>query len=107
MNKYRMRDSGYALRKNLMESRGLTSDDFLRGTIYQLLNALSVGNDKKFIEIVMRMYCSSRLQMPEGFIYMIGDQKCFQEDGDAFVLGLKGSYSVKTQDDEKEEGRDE
>ena len=107
MNKYRMRDSGYALRKNLMESRGLTSDDFLRGTIYQLLNALSVGNDKKFIEIVMRMYCSSRLQMPEGFIYMIGDQKCFQEDGYAFVLGLKGSYSVKTQDDEKEEGRDE
>lgn len=95
MNRMIMRDSGYALRKALLESKGESTDECLRGTIYQLLNALSVRNDKKFIEIVMRIYCSSNLLMPDGFVQMLGNTELFQQYGYAFVLGLKGSRSEK------------
>lgn len=90
---YKMRDSGYALRKTLLAAKGATTDECLRGTIYQLINALSVKNEEKFIEIVMRIYCSSKLLMPDGFVEMLGDTEKFQQYGYAFVLGLKGSSS--------------
>lgn len=92
MSKFAMRNSGYALRKALLESKGATSDEALRGTIYQLLNALSVKNEEKFIEIIIRIYCSGKLLMPDGFVRMLGDKEKFQEYGYAFVLGLKGSH---------------
>lgn len=92
MGRITMRNSGYVLRKALLKSKGADTDEVLRGTIYQLLNALSVRNEEKFIEIVMRIYCSSKLLMPDGFVYMLGDKEKFQEYGYAFVLGLKGSH---------------
>lgn len=92
MNRFSMRDSGYALRKALLESKGTNNDECLRGTIYQLLNALSVRNEEKFIEIALRIYCSSKLMMPDGFVQMLGNQEKFMEYGYAFVLGLKGSH---------------
>lgn len=98
MNRMIMRDSGYALRKALLASKGAATDECLRGTIYQLLNALSVRNDKKFIEIVMRIYCSSNLLIPDGFVQMLGNTELFQQYGYAFVLGLKGSRSEKKEE---------
>lgn len=92
MSKFAMRNSGYALRKALLESKGASNDEALRGTIYQLLNALSVKNEERFIEIVMRIYCSSKLLMPDGFVQMLGNKDEFQKYGYAFVLGLKGSH---------------
>lgn len=103
MSRISMRDSGYELRKAILYSKGMTSDDCLRGTIYQLLNALSVKNEEKFMEIVIRMYCSSKLLMPDGFVYMLGNKERFQEYGYAFVLGLKGSHP----ENKKEENRNE
>lgn len=87
-----MRNSGYELRKVIMASKNATSDECLRGTIYQLLNALSVKNEEKFMDIVIRLYSSSKLLMPDGFVYMLGNKDKFQEYGYAFVLGLKGSH---------------
>lgn len=98
MKRMIMRDSGYALRKALLASKGAATDECLRGTIYQLLNALSVRNDKKFIEIVMRIYCSSNLLIPDGFVQMLGNTELFQRYGYAFVLGLKGSRSEKKEE---------
>lgn len=95
-NKMNMRNSGYALRKALLESRGMTTDECLRGTIYQLLNALSVKNEEKFMEIILRTYCSSKLLVPNEFVYMLGNQELFLEYGYAFVLGLKGSHQGET-----------
>lgn len=92
MSNYKMRESGYDLRKSILEIKGTTSDEVLRGTIYQLINALSVKNEERFIEIVLRIYCSSKLLMPDGFVQMIGNKEKFQEYGYAFVLGLKGSH---------------
>lgn len=104
MNRFVMRNNGYTLRKTLLESKGASSDESLRGTIYQLLNALSVKNKEKFMEIIMRIYCSSKLLVPDGFIQMLGDEneQLFEEYGYAFVLGLKGSHP-----DSKEEKSNE
>lgn len=87
-----MRNSGFNLRKELLQKKGTSNDECLRGTVYQLLNALSVGNESKFIDITIRLYSSSKLQMPDGFVYMLGNKEKFQEYGAAFVLGLKGSH---------------
>lgn len=95
MSRFLMRQDGYELRNEILRSKNMTNDDCLRGTIYQLLNALSVKNQGKFIEIVMRMYCSSKWPMPDGFVQMLGNQDLFQEYGYAFLLGLKGSYQEK------------
>lgn len=95
----KMRNSGYALRKALLAAKGVSSDEGLRGTIYQLINALSVRNQTKFIEIVMRIYCSTKFEMPNGFVEMLDDAEKFQQYGYAFVLGLKGSHP----ESEKEE----
>lgn len=99
MSRISMRNSGYELRKVIMAGKNVTSDECLRGTIYQLLNALSVKNEEKFMDIVIRLYSSSKLLMPDGFVYMLGNKERFQEYGYAFVLGLKGSHP----DNKKEE----
>lgn len=98
MNRFSMSQKGYELRNEILISKNITNDDCLRGTIYQLLNALSVKNQEKFIEIVMRMYCSSKLGMPDGFVQMLGNQDLFQEYGYAFLLGLKGSYRERNKE---------
>lgn len=103
MSQKTMRNNGYNLRKAIMEAKGVTKDDCLRGTIYQLLNALSVKDTGKFIDIVIRLYSSTKLLMPDGFVDMLCGQEVFQELGYAFVLGLKGSYWNNKSGDKKEE----
>lgn len=103
MSQKTMRNNGYNLRKAIMEAKGVTKDDCLRGTIYQLLNALSVKDTGKFIDIVIRLYSSTKLLMPDGFVDMLCGQEAFLELGYAFVLGLKGSYWNNKSEDKKEE----
>lgn len=103
MSQKTMRNNGYNLRKAIMEAKGVTKEDCLRGTIYQLLNALSVKDTGKFIDIVIRLYSSTKLLMPDGFVDMLCGQEVFQELGYAFVLGLKGSYWNNKSGDKKEE----
>ncbi len=88
-----MRDSGYALRKEILRAKDTDKDDCMRGTVYQLLNALSVKNEEKYMEIIVRLYSSSKLLIPDEFVYMLGNKERFQEYGYAFILGLKGSHS--------------
>lgn len=102
MNRYKVRDSGYDLRNALLKAKGTSDDACLRGTIYQLINALSVGNVEHFMDIIMRVYCSTRLQVPNAFIELLKDRDTFVEYGYAFVLGLQGShYEKKGQLDEE------
>lgn len=95
---YALRNEGYELRKTLLEVKGTNDDACIRGTIYQLLNALSVGNVEHFMEIIMRIYCSTKLQVPDIFIEFLKDKNTFMEYGYAFLLGLQGSHYEKKEE---------
>lgn len=92
---YFMAKDGNQLRKDLMNSKNATSDECLRGTIYQLLNALSVKNKERFFDIVLRLYCGINKQVPTKFFEMIEDQEKFLDYGYAFIIGLKGGFFEK------------
>ena len=79
MNRYAVRERGYELRNALLGAKGTSEDACIRGTIYQLLNALSVGNVERFMEVIMRVYCSTRLQVPDAFIEFLKDRDTFTE----------------------------
>lgn len=98
MNRYRVREEGYELRKALLKTKGTNEDASIRGTVYQLLNALSVGNVEHFMEIIMRVYCSTKLQVPNSFIEFLKDRDTFVEYGYAFLLGLQGSHYEKKEE---------
>lgn len=98
MNRYAVREEGYELRGVLLEAKGSGEDTCIRGTIYQLLNALSVGNTGHFMEIMMRIYCSTNRQIPNQFIELLRDRDTFMEYGYAFLLGLQGSHYEKKED---------
>lgn len=99
-----MKRSGADLRKAIMVSKGASSGDCLRGIEYQLLNALSVRNVEKFMDVVLRLYSSygsqknekgQQLLIPTGLVQMLGDQEKFTRYGYAFVMGLEGCYEKK------------
>lgn len=98
MKRIDVTNQGYKLRKNLLLAKGTTDDSCLRGTMYQLLNALSVGNVNRFMEIVLRVYCSTKLQAPNEFVECLGDRDKFKEYGYAFILGFQGSYCEKKEE---------
>lgn len=98
MNRYKVRDEGYELRNALLKVKGTEDDACIRGTIYQLLNALSVGNVEHFMEVVMRVYCSTKLKVPDAFIECLKDHDTFIEYGYAFLLGLQGSHREKKEE---------
>ena len=98
MNRYAVRERGYELRNALLGAKGTSEDACIRGTIYQLLNALSVGNVERFMEVIMRVYCSTRLQVPDAFIEFLKDRDTFTEYGYAFLLGLQGSHYEKKEE---------
>lgn len=98
MNRYAVRERGYELRNALLGAKGTNDDACIRGTIYQLLNALSVGNVERFMEVIMRVYCSTRLQVPDAFIEFLKDRDTFTEYGYAFLLGLQGSHYEKKEE---------
>ena len=93
-----MKKSGSELRKAIMTAKKDTTGDSLRGIEYQLINALSVKNTEKFMDIVARLYSSygsEKLLIPNGMIRMLQDKEKFSEYGYAFVLGLIGCYEGK------------
>ena len=60
-----------------MTAKKDTTGDSLRGIEYQLLNALSVKNTEKFMDIVARLYSSygsEKLLIPKGMIRMLQDK---------------------------------
>lgn len=98
MNRYALRDEGYKLRNVLLGAKGTSDDACIRGTVYQLLNALSVRNTERFMEIIIRIYCSTKLQVPNAFIEFLKDKDTFMEYGYAFLLGLQGSHDEKKEE---------
>ena len=62
------------------------ADECMRGTIYRLTNALSVGNTERFMDMIIRLYTSSRLDVPMVFIDMLQDREKFNQYGYAFYF---------------------
>ena len=102
MNVKSMANSGYKLRKAILAAKGVEpdADECMRGTIYRLTNALSVGNTERFMDMIIRLYTSSRLDVPNGFVDMLQDREKFNQYGYAFILGLKGSHYVSKEENE-------
>ena len=102
MNVKSMANSGYKLRKVILAAKGVEpdADECMRGTIYRLTNALSVGSTERFMDIIIRLYTSSRLDVPNGFVDMLQDREKFNQYGYAFILGLKGSHYVSKEENE-------
>lgn len=103
-----MKQSGADLRKSIMETKGKSSRDSLRGIEYQLLNALSTRNMEKFMDIVLRLYSSygtkrnaegKDILIPTGFVQMLSDKEKFTRYGYAFVMGLEGCYESKKEEE--------
>ncbi len=90
-----VKKSGYELRKELLASKGTSDDACIRGTVYKLLNALSVCDVARFMDVIMRVYCSTKLCIPNSFIRLLEDKESFQEYGYAFLIGLQGGYYEK------------
>ncbi len=117
MNRVAVMNSGFALRAALLAEKGAKDDECLRGTLYQLMNALSTKNAGRFLDIVMRLYSTckvssnaeqaGRLMIPSYFVRIINSQDAFEEYGYAFVLGLKGCNMNKKNNDNKEENKEE
>lgn len=103
-----MKMCGADLRRAVLKAKKTDSSECLRGTIYQLLNALSVRNRNKYMDIVLRLYSSysagngkdgKDLLMPTGFVAMLEDDEKFSQYGYAFLLGLQGMYEGKKEDE--------
>ncbi len=110
MNCSVMKKCGADLRKAILKVKGANSGECLRGTVYQLINALSVKNTNKFMDIVLRLYNSygpsNNLLIPNGFIQMLEDQDYFMDYGYAFVMGLEGCYEAKNNQEDIEGGNE-
>ena len=90
-----VRKDGYDLRKALLSAKGTADDACIRGTVYQLVNALAVCDVAHFMDILMRVYCSTKLCVPGEFIKLLDEKETFQKYGYAFLIGLQGGYYEK------------
>lgn len=76
-------------------------DNKLRGLVYQMLNAVSLGNRDKFMELVLRTYSGYNLPVPDIFFACFSSDDDFKETGFAFLLGMKSDGFKKEGDNEK------
>ena len=103
---------GYEIRRRLIEEKSgskaseITTDkqeEIIRGIVYQFTNALKVNNTERFMDMLIRVYSSYKREIPTVFMDMLRDEEKFNLIGYAFVLGLKGAYYTKNEEDEKED----
>lgn len=92
---------GYNLKKQLL-MKANANEDSLRGMIYQLLNALKIEDQYKFLDIVIRAYSSTNLPIPEDLIDTLKSNDKFLDYGYAFVIGLKTTI-LNNKDNENNE----
>lgn len=70
-------------------------DNKLRGLVYQLLNAVSLGNRDAFMNIILRTYSGYGKPVPNIFFNCFKGDESFKEIGFAYILGLKCELKKK------------
>jgi CRISPR-associated protein Cst1 len=71
------------------------SDNKLRGTVYQFLNALQVGDQFAFMNMLLRLSTSYNMKVPSVFMDAFQSEEDFLNIAYAFLVGLKGGYFEK------------
>ncbi|MEG1782783.1 MAG: type I-B CRISPR-associated protein Cas8b1/Cst1, partial [Oscillospiraceae bacterium] len=72
-------------------------DKKLRGLVYQMLNAVALGNRDKFIEMLIRIYSGANKPVPDIFLTCFAGDDEFKEIAFAYLLGLK-SETIKKEE---------
>jgi CRISPR-associated protein Cst1 len=116
MNKARLSfasKGGNDLRRTILNYSGTgsenqdESDNKLRGTVYQLLNALQVGDQFAFMNMLLRLSTSYNMKVPSVFMDAFQSEEDFLNIAYAFLVGLKGGYyekgKNKTMDEQNQE----
>lgn len=98
---YRVTKDGYLLRRELSQYDKIDVDENYRGMFYQLTNALRVDNRDKFIDIILRMYTTLNLKIPQSIASIKNDKENGKDIAYAFLLGLKGAYYDSKESEEE------
>lgn len=99
---------GHSLRAKLTEGfSGEEKEDRLRGLVYQLLNAVSLGNRDSFLNLVLRTYSGLGMPVPDIFLSCFKSDDNFKDIGFAYLLGLKSDPFTKDGKDKTETNEEE
>lgn len=99
---------GHSLRAKLTEGlSGEEKEDRLRGLVYQLLNAVSLGNRDSFLNLVLRTYSGFGMPVPDIFLSCFKSDDDFKDIGFAYLLGLKSDPFTKDGKDKNETNEEE
>lgn len=93
---------GKELRNKLSQIKGdINIDESMRGTFYQLTNALKVNNLVQFMDICIRLYTMTSLPISTSLPKVLQSENG-QDIAYSFLLGLKGAF-YESNDNNKEE----
>lgn len=74
-------------------------EDIVRNVVYRLANALKTNNVEQFIDVLIRLYASSKEPIPTVFMTALRNETIFPLIGYAYILGLKGAFYQRRVDD--------
>ena len=91
---------------NLNSEQNKEADNKLRGLVYQLINYVHTSNRDLFLSNITRLYAGMNLSIPSIFLNIFKSDEEFKVIGNAYILGLKGSFydddSSKNNNDKKD-----
>ncbi len=91
---------------NLNSEQNKEADNKLRGLVYQLINYVHTSNRDLFLSNITRLYAGMNLSIPSIFLNIFKSDDEFKVIGNAYILGLKGSFydddSSKNNNDKKD-----
>ncbi|ADG71319.1 Cas8a1 family CRISPR/Cas system-associated protein [Brachyspira murdochii] len=77
---------------NLNSEQNKEADNKLRGLVYQLINYVHTSNRDLFLSNITRLYAGMNLSIPSIFLNIFKSDEEFKVIGNAYILGLKGSF---------------
>lgn len=77
---------------NLNSEQNKEADNKLRGLVYQLINYVHTSNRDLFLSNITRLYAGMNLSIPSIFLNIFKNDEEFKVIGNAYILGLKGSF---------------
>ena len=87
---------------NLTNEQNKDADNKLRGLVYQLINYVHTSNRDLFLSNITRLYAGMNLSIPSIFLNIFKSDEEFKTIGNAYILGLKGSFYEDKEDKNNE-----
>lgn len=94
---------GKDMRNSFSDAGEKDKDNKLRGLVYQLSNALTVGSREQFLNLIIRIYASRGTAIPYIFKNCFESDDMFKTIGYGYVLGLKSNAGEKENNQNKSE----